>query len=86
MSALNLNKINNDNFEKNSGVMEKLLILYINDGISADFEDIMKKGYEEMAEINLEYSKIGFEYMLDDVNEYEAWICGVWLFKWQILW
>ncbi|NSA20359.1 hypothetical protein FHU25_004432 [Clostridium saccharobutylicum] len=57
--------------------MEKSLIQYINEGISAEFERIMKKGYEDMAEINLEYSKIGFEYMLDDVNEYEAWICGV---------
>lgn len=80
MSAFNLNKIkdiNYDKIEKKSGVMEKSLILYINEGISADFEEIMKKGYEDMAEINLEYSKLGFEYMLDDVNEYEAWICGV---------
>lgn len=80
MSSLNLNKINNKNYnktEKKSGVIEKSLILYIDEGISADFEEIMKKGYEDMAEINLEYSKLGFEYMLDDVNEYEAWICGV---------
>ena len=42
-----------------------------------DFEEMMKRGYIEMAEINLEYSMIGSEYMLDDVNEYEAWICGV---------
>ena len=39
---------------------------------------MMKRGYIEMAEINLGYSMIGSEYMLDDVNEYEAWICGVW--------
>ncbi|NRW42812.1 hypothetical protein [Clostridium beijerinckii] len=57
--------------------MEKSLIQYINEGFSADFEKLMKNGYQEMAEINLEYSKLGFEYMLDDVNEYEAWICGV---------
>lgn len=88
MSSLNLNKIKNMKFnksEKNSGVMDKSLILYINEGTSYDFEEAMKKGYQDMAEINLEYSKLGFEYMLDDVNEYEAWICGVWLFKWQIL-
>ncbi|EHJ02303.1 MULTISPECIES: hypothetical protein [unclassified Clostridium] len=69
--------IENKKIRKSSGIMEKSLIQYINEGISADFEELMKKGYQEMAEINLEYSKLGFEYMLDDVNEYEAWICGV---------
>jgi CopG family transcriptional regulator/antitoxin EndoAI len=85
MSIINLNNmknkkikaIENNKIKKNSGIMEKSLIQYINEGFSADFEKLMKKGYEEMAEINLEYSELGFEYMLDDVNEYEAWICGV---------
>ena len=85
MSIIKLNNIKNkknkyienNKIEKSSGIMEKSLIQYINEGFSADFEKIMKKGYQEMAEINLEYSKLGFEYMLDDVNEYEAWICGV---------
>ena len=69
--------IENNKIKKSSGIMEKSLIQYINEGFSADFEKIMKRGYQEMAEINLEYSRLGFEYMLDDVNEYEAWICGV---------
>ena len=85
MSIINLNNmknkkirdIENNKIKKSSGIMEKSLIQYINEGFSADFEKIMKKGYQDMAEINLEYSKLGFEYMLDDVNEYEAWICGV---------
>ena len=85
MSIINLNNKKNkkmtdkenNKIKKSSGIMEKSLIQYINEGFSADFEKIMKKGYQEMAEINLEYSKLGFEYMLDDVNEYEAWICGV---------
>jgi CopG family transcriptional regulator/antitoxin EndoAI len=85
MSIINLNNMKNrkitnmesNKIKKNSGIMEKSLIQYINEGFSADFEKLMKKGYQEMAEINLEYSKLGFEYMLDDVNEYEAWICGV---------
>ena len=72
-----INDIENNKIKKSSGIMEKLLIQYINEGFSTDFEKIMKNGYQEMAEINLEYSKLGFEYMLDDVNEYEAWICGV---------
>ncbi|WP_026885230.1 hypothetical protein [Clostridium beijerinckii] len=85
MSIINLNNMKNkkiinaesNKIKKNSGIMEKSLIQYINEGFSADFEKLMKSGYQEMAEINLEYSKLGFEYMLDDVNEYEAWICGV---------
>jgi len=85
MSIINLNNIKskknrdieNNKIKKSSGIMEKSLIQYINEGFSADFEKIMKRGYQEMAEINLEYSRLGFEYMLDDVNEYEAWICGV---------
>ena len=82
MSIINLNNIKNKKKEnkevkKNSGIMEKSLIQYINEGFSEEFEEIMKNGYKDMAEINLEYSKLGFEYMLDDVNEYEAWICGV---------
>ena len=82
MSIIKLNNkkikdLENNKIRKSSGIMEKSLIQYINEGFSADFEKIMKKGYQEMAEINLEYSKLGFEYMLDDVNEYEAWICGV---------
>lgn len=82
MSIINLNniknlKINNKKITKSSRVNDASLIQCIDEGISADFEEIMKKGYIEMAEINLEYSMIGSEYMLDDVNEYEAWICGV---------
>ena len=85
MSIINLNNmknkklrdIKNNKIKKSSGIMEKSLIQYINEGFSADFEKLMEKGYKDMAEINLEYSKLGFEYMLDDVNEYEAWICGV---------
>lgn len=37
----------------------------------------MKKGYMEMAEINLELSRIPFEYGNADINEYENWLCGV---------
>lgn len=83
MSIMNFKKIKqlkiNDKIEKISRVNKESLIQYIDEDISEEFEEMMKKGYIEMAEINLEYSMIGSEYMLDDVNEYEAWICGVWL-------
>lgn len=77
MKNKKIRDIENNKIKKSSGIMEKSLIQYINKGFSADFEKLMKRGYQEMAEINLEYSRLGFEYMLDDVNEYEAWICGV---------
>ena len=85
MSIINLNNmknkkmryIENNKIKKSSRIMDKSLIQYINEGFSVDFEKMMKKGYQDMAEINLEYSILGFEYMLGDVNEYEAWICGV---------
>lgn len=85
MSIININNIKKTKMRiieckkirKSSGIMEKSLIQYTNEGSSADFETLMKIGYQEMSEINLEYSNLGLEYMLDDVNEYEAWICGV---------
>ena len=86
MSIINLKNmknfnINNKKITKSSRVNEASLIQCIDEDISVDFEEVMKRGYIEMAEINLEYSMVGSEYMLDDVNEYEAWICGVWLLK-----
>ena len=68
-----------EKIKKNSRVMNNSLILYNDEIILNDFEIKMKKGYEYMAKLNLEYSESGCEYMLDDVDEYEAWICGVWL-------
>ena len=81
MSLLNLRRNCKKKLEKNSRFIEDSLIEYTDEGFSKDFINKMKMGYKEMAEINLEYSKLGSEYMLDDVNEYEAWICGVWLLK-----
>ena len=79
MSQLNLGKKCEKKLENNSRFIEDSLIEYTDKEFSMDFIKKMEKGYKEMAEINLEYSRLGSEYMLDDVNEYEAWICGVWL-------
>ena len=79
MSLLNLGNNCEKKLEKNSRFIEDSLIEYTDKEFSMDFIKKMEKGYKEMAEINLEYSRLGSEYMLDDVNEYEAWICGVWL-------
>ncbi|MDO5517603.1 MAG: hypothetical protein Q4F66_08600 [Clostridium sp.] len=77
MSLLNLRSNYEKKLKKNSRFIEDSLIEYSDEDFSKDFINKMKMGYKEMAEINLEYSKLGSEYMLDDVNEYEAWICGV---------
>ena len=79
MSLLNIRSNRDKKLEKNSRFIEDSIIEYSDENLTNDFINKMKMGYREMAEINLEYSKLGSEYMLDDVNEYEAWICGVWL-------
>ena len=76
----------NDKTKKNSRVIDDSAIVY-NDGIVlSSFEEKMKKGYEYMAKINLRYSRLGIEYLLNDIDEYEACISGVWFIIWSILW
>lgn len=72
--ALRKNNLNN---EKNSKFIECSLIEYNEDKYKASFLRLMKKGYEEMAEINLEIAKIPFECENANINEYENWLCGV---------
>ena len=52
------------------------VILYIDDKFNKDMEKVMKKGYKEMAFINLQLASMT-ERELVDVNDYEAWLCGV---------
>ena len=53
------------------------LIVYIDKQNSEERERLMKKGYEDMAVLNLKLA-IMTEYELDDVNDYETWLCGEW--------
>ncbi|GAA0078970.1 hypothetical protein UT300005_33490 [Clostridium sp. CTA-5] len=80
MSCFESKKINNKKEiknEKSSEFIDDSVIVYIDKENSADFENWMINGYKEMAEINLELSMVGFEKLLNDFNEYEAWLCGV---------
>lgn len=76
------NKNNND-YKKNSKYIGGDLIVYSKEGYEEGFCELMKKGYEEMAQINLEFSSlIGLskdldKYNFDDINEYEKWLFGV---------
>ncbi len=79
------NKNNND-YKKNSKYIGGDLIVYSKEGYEGEFCELMKKGYEEMAQINLELSssiclsKDLNKYNFDDINEYEKWLFGVWYF------
>ena len=48
-----------------------------------EFYELMKNGYIEMANINLEISQLfesspeTLQYEFDSINEYEKWLCGV---------
>jgi CopG family transcriptional regulator/antitoxin EndoAI len=76
------NKNNND-YKKNSKYIGGDLIVYSKEGYEGEFCELMKKGYEEMAQINLELSssiclsKDLNKYNFDDINEYEKWLFGV---------
>lgn len=75
-------KKNND-YKKNSKYIGGDLIVYSEEGYEGEFCELMKRGYEEMAQINLELSStINFfqdldKYKFDDINEYEKWLFGV---------
>lgn len=86
MSKLFNNKLkykNNLEFKKNSKFIGRDLIIYNEDENNIEFYELMKNGYIDMANINLEISEL-FEsspetlhYEFDRINEYEKWLCGV---------
>ncbi|MCR6513913.1 MAG: hypothetical protein ACRDCB_07670 [Clostridium sp.] len=62
-------------FKKSSKYNSDNVILYINDTLSDETIELMRQGYEEMSLINLELASMT-ENELNDVNEYETWLCG----------
>ena len=59
----------------NSKLFDEKLILYTKKDINHDFFEIMKSGYLEMGDINLQLA-IDSEIEMFDFNNYEAWLCG----------
>lgn len=53
------------------------LIEYMDEKINIEFLRMMKDGYEQMGDINLELASIPFENGITDINKYENWLCGV---------
>lgn len=82
IDSIKIRKINVD-FSKSSKFIKESLIIYSEDNESQEFFELMKKGYKEMAKINLELardtcpSRKSLKYKFDDINEYEKWLCGV---------
>ena len=85
ISSTKVRKINVD-FSKSCKFIKESLIIYSEDKESKEFFELMKNGYKEMANINLELardvnpSRKSLKYKFDDINEYEKWLCGVWDF------
>lgn len=46
---------------------------------SIEMLELMKKGYEQMGELNLQYSNEASTSEYEDSIDYEMWLCGVWL-------
>lgn len=76
-------KINESYDKKNRKYINDNLIRYGEKKYEGEFLELMRIGYQEMSEINLELSKaIDFssgkvQYKFDDICEYEKWLCGV---------
>ena len=75
-------KIKSD-LEKNRKFIEDNLIVYSEEKFEDEFSKLMRDGYIEMSNINLEFLESNSweqemsEYKFDDINEYEKWLCGV---------
>lgn len=62
----------NEDCKKRSEFIKEAIILYIEDKKRLKFLEQMKKGYCEMAQINLEISEVGFASDVIELKEYEA--------------
>lgn len=63
--------------KKKSKFIQCSLIEYSKEKCEVEFLMLMKQGYENMAEINLELSQDTLVSGNADLDEYEKWLCGV---------
>lgn len=70
-------------FKKNRKYIKGNIIRYNENKYDKEFLNLMKSGYLEMSDINIELSEsfnitdFSLRYKFDDFNEYEKWLCGV---------
>ena len=76
---MSFESIDNDVLKKdkkhknNSKLFDENVIVYINEVDSSQMLEVMKRGYIEMSQINLELA----EECVDEISDYETWLCGV---------
>lgn len=58
--------------KKKSEFITEAIILYIEEIKRLNLIEQMKKGYSDMAELNLQMSEIGINSYVNELNEYEA--------------
>ncbi|MGK0466800.1 CopG family transcriptional regulator [Clostridium sp.] len=66
------NKALQKDCKKRSEFIREAIILYIEEKKKNSYIDEMKRGYLEMAELNLEIADMGFEIDIKDFKEYEV--------------
>lgn len=66
---------------KNSKLFSQGSIVYMEDANKSELNEMMKKGYLEMSQINLQ---LAIETELVDINNYERWLSGEWYVIWQM--
>lgn len=66
------NKALQEDCKKRSEFIREAIILYIEEKKRLNVFDQMKKGYMEMAQLNLEIADMGFANDVDELKKYEA--------------
>jgi CopG family transcriptional regulator/antitoxin EndoAI len=69
---IEFNKALQKDCKKRSEFIREAIILYIEEKKKNSYIDEMKRGYLEMAELNLEIAAMGFEIDIKDFKEYEV--------------
>ncbi|PRR86354.1 hypothetical protein CLLU_06700 [Clostridium luticellarii] len=66
------NKALKEDCKKRSEFIREVIILYISEKKRLNEISEMEKGYREMAQLNLEFSEMGFASDIKELKEYEA--------------
>ncbi|HCW04861.1 MAG TPA: CopG family transcriptional regulator [Clostridium sp.] len=69
-----LEKKSEEKGKKNSQYIKDAIILYIEERKKNEYIDRMKKGYMEMADINVEMAEMGCAEDFINLQDYEVWL------------
>ncbi|NLM34190.1 MAG: CopG family transcriptional regulator [Clostridiales bacterium] len=69
-----LEKKSEEKGKKSSQYIKDAIILYIEERKKNEFIDRMRKGYMEMADINVEMAEMGCADDLKNLQDYEVWL------------